>query len=210
MKISRRLLSLLLIMSFIIMLPVQNAQAADEKTKIKKLVKEMQSYEWSIFPVKEKKVVNLTKEEKAKAIAFSLIVKESDGIEKGEFGNYTVFKVSSSSFKKAALNIFGNNLKTSSLPQKDKPDIVTQDAYRLKNGTPVVYYTDGETELSYEVHSTKITKKSKNTYYAVKKIYFGYHGFNIGDPNYKITYTVKKNSKSDYGYVITKMIVEPI
>lgn len=194
----------------LLMVNVISVQAATSISGIKKLVNQMYYYEYSVLPIQKKTNMKLSQQEKAKAVALSLSIKESNGIEKGEFGGYELFKVDTASFKKASLDMFGKKLSISSLPKQTEAGGL-MDAYRLKkDGTPVVYCMNGETECDFVVHSTKITKKSSKTVSVVRNIYFGYWGNNDGHSNYKITYTVQKNSKSDYGFVITKMVVEPL
>lgn len=210
MKRSMRKRVVAALICILLMVNVISVQAATSISGIKKLVNQMYYYEYSILPVQKKTNMKLSRQEKAKAVALSLSIKESNGIEKGEFGGYELFKVDTASFKKASLNMFGKKLSISSLPKQTEAGGL-MGAYRLKkDGTPVVYCMDGETECDFVVHSTKITEKSSKTFSVVRNIYFGYWGNNDGHSNYKITYTVQKNSKSDYGFVITRMVVEPL
>ena len=208
----KNLMKKIFVMVFVCVLVMVNmlpTQAATSKSGIKKLVDQMYNYEYSILPVSQKKVIKLLQKEKAKATALSLEYVESEGVGRDEFGDYVLFKVNTDSFTKASLNLFGKKMSINSLPMKSTQDGIL-DAYRLKDETPVVYFMSGETDCDFVVNNTKIKKKSAKTYSVIKNIYFGYWGNNDGKSNFKITYTVQKNLKSDYGFVITKMVVEPL
>ena len=149
MKRSMKKLVVAAIICILVMVNVVSVQAATSISRIKKLVNQMYYYEYSILPIQKKTNVKLSQQEKAKAAALSLGIKESNGIEKGEFGGYELFKVDTASFKKASLNMFGKKLSISSLPKQTEPGGL-MDAYRLKkDGTPVVYFMDGETECDF-------------------------------------------------------------
>lgn len=208
----KKLMKKLVAMVYVCVLVMVNMipiQAATSNTRIKKLADEMYNYEYSVFPVTKKTVIKLSQKEKAKAVALSLGFSEGEGVERDEFGDYVLFKLNTDSFTKTSLNLFGKKMSIDSLPTQSAENGIL-DAYRLKDGTPVVYRMSGETDCDFVVKNTKIKKKSAKTYSVTRNIYFGYWGNNDGRSNFKITYTVQKNSKSDYGFVITKMVVEPL
>lgn len=83
----------------------------------------------------------------------------------------------------------------------------TIDAFVL-NGEPILYKSEMEGEQSFSVRKVSV-KKADNNYIVKKKIYYGYWGRDDGKTsNYQITYKVRKNKKSRYGYVITAMNVK--
>lgn len=220
--IKKKYLAILCILVLIVtILPAMNsvyAQSSSEK-QIKKLVGQMNGYEQYLVHsqtlTSNKKNVSLTKQNMATAAALSL---STDTLvaygKKGEFGGTVTWKLTNKKLQKTTQNLFGKKLKTSNLRKITNTDdiIYAGDAYRDHKGIPVVYYTDGETESDYVVISISISKiKGKaNTYKAVKNIYCGYWGSNTGKPNYKFTYTVKKNSNSSYGYIISNIAVKQI
>lgn len=188
-------------------------QASTPTSNIKKLVNQMNNYESAILGagnIKSQKTIKLSKANMAKATALSIKVKEENGIEKGEFGDYTTYKITNSQLKKASVNLFGVTLTQKQLSKKRTEGWTLMDAYLLSNGTPVVYYTDAETEIDYIKSGMKIKKIDNKNYNVVQTVYYGYWRYNDGTPNYTISYQVKKNKNSAYGYVITKMVINPL
>lgn len=193
--------------------------AADvKKENIETLVKQMNTFEQHYILVSglntletrniNKKVV-LTKERMAIAAAFTIKISEKNAVEKGEFGQDVTFCISKKKLKKASGDLFGKSISDGALPKEDARRTNVADAYLWKNKTPVVYYTDGETELDYAVRNISI-KQNKTKILAVKDIYLGYWGNNNGQSNYRITYQVQKNKKSKYGYVIKTMKIKKL
>ena len=207
-ELSKVFIMICLMMVFTVGVHPINANAASATTKIKKLVKQMQTYECSVlYNSTKSRTIKLTNKEMAKAAALSINIKQSNRINMSE--EYAVYKVSKSKVKKKSKNLFGKQVSTSSLPKKKMSQYDIIGAIRTQNGTPAVYFYQNETETDYVVISTSVRKKS-SSYQVVKKVYFGYWGANRGKANYKIVYTVKKSKKSSYGYVIKKMKIKKI
>ena len=84
------------------------------------------------------------------------------------------------------------------------------DVYRTDEGKVMFYIWEGETETDFETIKQSITKDGKG-YKVVRDVYHGYWGWNDHKTaNYRITYSISKNSASSYGYVITGMKIEGI
>lgn len=188
-------------------------RAAGAPARIKKLVGQMSSYELSYITfhnISSKKTVKLTEAQKARAAALSLPVSKLKPLKKGEFGYYVMWNLPKSKLRTASVNLFGKSVSISKLRKNPKQSDIcyTGDAYRTKKGVPVVYYTDGETEMDYQVTKTSVSRKKGKSYKVTKYVYCGYWGNNRGKPNYKIVYTVAANKKSQYGYVIKSMAIQ--
>lgn len=187
----------------------QDIYATSKITPIKKMVREMEMFERATLSNDERGTIKLNKNNKAKAAALSIDVDLEDGVAVGEFGGYTTFKITNKQIQKASQNLFGTVINKRNLLTQSSSN-GTYDAYRQKDGTPVVYRTDAETEIDYQTIKTAINKKQKGKYQVVKKVYYGYWGWNKGQANYKIIYEVKKNKNSSFGYVIKKMKIKEI
>lgn len=184
--------------------------SAAKNDNIKQLVKQLNVYESSYITANSitgNKKIKLTDKEMTRAAALSISVNKLKPCKKGEFGEYVTFKLKNELLKKASVNIFGKKISTSKLPKKHSKKWIMSDAYRNKNNA-FVYYTDGETETDYTIKKISIKKQNADSYKVEKKFYFGYWGTNNGQPNYKITYNIKANKKSDYGYVIKKIVLK--
>ena len=203
-KITGALLTVAILIVYCVVTP-QNVQAKTNESQIKKLVNQMETYEYEVLSEGKTKV-KLTKTEMAKAAAFSIKLTEKDHIKVAESGEDDIYKITNKKLKKAGKNLFGITLSGKNLPQKHKSGCIS-DAYRKADGTSVVSFANIETELDYVVHSTKVTKKSANKYQVKKKVFMGYWGNNNGQSNYTIVYEVKKCPKSTYGFKITNMRV---
>jgi cell division protein FtsB len=182
-------------------------------SQIKKLTNQMDNYEYYILfknPNLKTKSVKLTKAQKAIAAALTIKVSDQNAVGTGEFGLNAYFKITNSKLKSKSKNLFGTSIGVSSLRKNPSENAICSalDAYRMADGTPIVYYTDGETETSYSVRKTTVKKKSAGSYTVTKMVYFGYWGNDQGQSNYKVTYHVTKNSKSTYGYVIQSMSIK--
>ena len=200
-KITGALLTVAILIVCCVVTP-QNVQAKTNESQIKKLVNQMETYEYEVLSEGKTKV-KLTKTEMAKAAALSIELNEKNHIKVAEFGEDDIYKISNKKLKAAGKNLFGTTISNKNLPTTFKDSLF--DAYRKKNGTAVVSIANTEIEMDYVVHSIKITKKSGNTYQVKKNAYYGYWGSNNGQSNYRIIYQVKPSSKSVYGYKITKM-----
>lgn len=205
-KIISGILTVALFLSCFVVSP-QNVQAKTATDQIRKLINQMENYEYKLLSSGTKDVT-LTKTEKAKAAALSIKRTEKNHIKVAEFGENDIYKIANKKLKTAGKNLFGTTVSAKNLPKKGNGDGI-YDAYR-KGSMPVVSVANIETESDYVVHSTDITRKSANTYQVKKDLYYGYWGSNQGQSNYEITYQVKKSSKSTYGYVITNMKITSI
>ncbi len=213
----KRIFSLLLVLVFALSLMTpQSAQAASAKTKIKKLVANMSTYEYvMLFDLGSKKdgekyEVVLTDREMARAAAFTAPL--NDDTYAGEFGDLGweyIYNVSTSRIKKMSRKMFGKAVSYKKLPKgsaEDHDGFI--DVYRNADGKPELYLWDGETETDFETIKQTI-KKDGNGYLVTRDIYYGYWGWNDHKTaNYRITYKVTKNKASSYGYVITGMTIE--
>jgi hypothetical protein len=176
----------------------------------------MESYEEYLLYArtftKKATTIKLTNTQKTIAAALAINVSDEDAVGQGEFGWNVYFKITDSQLKKNSKNLFGKALGVKNLRNNPSDDeIGAMDAYRRADGTPVVYYTDAETECDYAVRKTTVKKNADGSYTLTKKLYFGYWGNNDGkSSNYKVTYRVVKNSSSKYGYVIKSMTVKKI
>lgn len=143
--------------------PIQiEAAQGINKESAKKIVEQMENYESYILSkyngISAKKTIKMTNNQKAVASALCIKVTNTDGLKKSEFGNYEVFKISNNKLKKKTKILFGKSIDKKALKiQADGKYIY--DAYRLKDGTPVVFYMDGETETDYVKHTLKVKKK---------------------------------------------------
>lgn len=199
-------------MSAVIVIASCKPVSAAKNDNIKQLVKQLDEYESSYImanKITENKKIKLTDKEMARAAALSISVNKLKPSKKGEFGGYVTFKLKNELLKNASVNIFGKKISTSKLPKKHSEKWSISDAYRNKNNA-FVYYTDAETEMDYAVKKISIKKQNADSYKVEKKFYFGYWGSNNGQPNYKITYNIKANKKSDYGYVVKKIVLKKI
>ncbi len=205
-------LILTFILTLCIAVPVP-AEAASAKTRIKKLVANMSSFEYSLISELELSVgegyeIYLDDEHIAWASALALDLGKAKVYEYDEDGFYTIYSVSSSKIKKMSKKLFGKAVSGKKL-SKDK-GVGFLYAYRNSKGQPLVYCWEGETETDYDVRSTIITKNVKE-YTLVRNLYYGYWGNNDkSTSNYFVTYKVAKNDASSYGYVITSMIIKRI
>ena len=86
-----------------------------------------------------------------------------------------------------------------------------EDAYTSDEFGPVVRFENYETETGIYERAFSVKKKGK-TYTATKKVFFGYWGQGeAGEKaNFQITYTFKKSSKSDFGFILTGMRIKRI
>ena len=199
-------------MSAVIVIASCKPVSAAKNDNIKQLVKQLNVYESGYITANSitgNKKIKLTDKEMARAASLSISINKLKSCKKGEFGGYVTFKLKNELLKNASANIFGKKISTSKLPKKHSKNWYISDAYRNKNNA-FVYYTDGETETDYAIKKISIKKQNADSYKVEKKFYFGYWGSNNGQPNYKITYNIKANKKSDYGYVVKKIVLKKI
>lgn len=201
----KKLKTLIFILTACLLIPAMGVQAKSPDKQIKKLVNKMSHYEeYLLFNNPKSRTVKLTRAQKAKAASFSLnssqLYRSTD--------EYSMYSIRSSKLKKAGINMFGKALTVKMLPKiKSSTYVKIMDAARLSNKKGVTLYTNYETETALITLKTNIQKKSSKIYQVTKKVYWGHWSGNFGD-NYNIIYTVKKNSKSAYGYVISKMKIK--
>lgn len=183
----------------------QTICASVKTNQIKKLIRKMDNYEYSVMEQSKSQKINLTKEQMAVAAALTIKVSEKNGVDKDEFfGDYCTYKLSNKKLQSVSRNMFGVKLYVNNLKVKKESDKLA-DAYCKSDGTPVIFWFNAEIDAVYEVHKIKIDKISSSKYEINKNVYYGHWGDNKGQSNYTIKYKVRKNSKSSYGYVITSM-----
>ncbi len=198
----------------IAMIAPVGAEAATAKAKVKKLVKNMSSYEYTVLfgsglETGEKKDIKLNARAKAIAATLAANLKNAVVEESEEF--YTTYFIKSSTVKKMSKKLFGKAVSDKKLPVMKSEDVRGfLSAYRTEKGRAVVYCWEYETETDHEVISTKIAKKGSG-FVVTRNVYYGYWGGNDHKTaNYSVTYTVEKNAKSSFGYAITGMSIEKI
>lgn len=194
-----------------------SANAASQKTKnIKKLVSQMNAYEANVLfdsgmDVGDSSEVKLNSRAKMIAAAFSPSVKVLDTIQYGDeettpwFDIYYESILSEKNIKTAAKNMFGKSYDKSVYPKYTGNEMSWVGMIFNHDGKIVTLWSDIEDENLFEVR--KVSVKGNTV---VKDVYSGYWGCGMDgvSSNYRITYTVKKNSKSKYGYVISSMKIE--
>ena len=175
---------------------------------VKKLTGRMVGFELSVlssdYTFSSEQTIALNRDNKARAAALTLRVKDENGVTRGVFGNYETFRIPDRGVKKASKNLFGCAASKNNLTKGRSSSIL--DAYKLKDGTPVVYYMDGGSEADYTVRKVQVKKQGEH-YVVTKDVFYGYWRNNNGSTNYRISYLVKPDSDSKYGYTITSMKV---
>ena len=192
-------------------------RAASAKTKVRKMVSYMQTYEWMmLFDLGladgEGYEIVLDNAQMAQAAALTVNLSNADIIEcDDEFGFWSVYSVPSSRVKKMSQKLFGKAVSYKKLSKEKMEDIGGFiRAYRNDEGKPVIYCWEGETETDYEIMKQSVGKSGAG-YKVVKDLYYGYWGMNDHKTaNYRITYRVEKNEVSSYGFAITKMKIEKL
>lgn len=190
-----------------------NVYASTSSSKIKKLVKAISPYEKEVLAEMDMNTarvqkIKLTKKEMAQASAFSLNSTRLRGIRKDEFGNFDTFSVELSPLKNAAKDLFGLSIKSSYFPKQDKQKRLFYDAYR-KGKRIFLYANSYENESLATVVKQELSGKGKE--YTVKRyLYSGYWGYYTGSANRLVIYTLKKSSKSSFGYIIKSMSFQVI
>lgn len=194
-----------------------SAEAASAKTKIKKLVANMSTYEYVMLfdtglSEGESYEVVLSDTEKAVAAAFTTPLNEDTYVgEVGDLGWQYLYSVSNKRIKSMSKKMFGKAVSYKKIPKGSFEDTsFFLDVYRTDEGKVMLYIWEGETETDFETRKQTIVKDGKG-YKVVRDVYHGYWGWNDGKTaNYRITYKVEKNPASSYGYVITGMKLESI
>ena len=193
-----------------------DTHAAYGKTKVLKLTSYMSTYEYMMLDtldmttVGESYEVILDDVQKAQAAALGLPLTDEQITGSDEEGFWSIYAVSSKKIKKLTKKLFGKAVSAKKLPKESDDNRGFIYAYRDKNGDPMIYCWEGETELDFETIE-KTVKKSKPGYTMIKDVYFGYWGLNDHETaNYRITCKVEKNAASSIGYVITGMTIERI
>ncbi|MBO4414979.1 MAG: hypothetical protein J5824_03235 [Lachnospiraceae bacterium] len=217
-KTAGRFLSLLLTAAVLVSFTLPKpAEAASVKTKIKKLIENMRSYEWVMLfdtglSVGEGYEVVLSDTEKATAAAYTVPFNEKtfDSVV-GDLGWEYLYNVSNKRIKSMSKKLFGKAVSYKKIPKGSYEDVTGfMGVYRSDADKVMLYVWDGETETDTETIKLSI-KKSGKGYAAVKELYHGYWGWNDHKTaNYRVTYKIEKNSASSYGYVITGMTIECI
>ncbi|MCR5324292.1 MAG: hypothetical protein K6E85_13625 [Lachnospiraceae bacterium] len=195
----------------------QQVEAASAKTKIKKLIANMSTYEYVLLfdtglKVGEGYEVVLSDTEKATAAALTVPLNEETYVcDVGDLGWEYLYSVSNKRIKSMSKKLFGKAVSYKKIPKGTWEDVHGfLGVYRDDTGKVLFYLWDGETETDSETINMSI-KKSGKGYKVVKNVYHGYWGWNDHKTaNYRITYMVGKNSASSYGYVITGMTIECI
>ena len=229
----KRFLGLLLAVIVIVAsLVPTDVQAASYKTKIKKLVANMESYEWMILTsfrdeydlVDGKLVINFSDTEIAQAAAAAGFKYDEDKIlrTEEEMGMWSEIEIPTSVIKSYSKKLFGKKVSYKKLPKQTAEDVKGfLEAYRNENGKAAMYCWEYETETDFVVQKVSV-KKNGDTYTCTKDIFCGYWGFYMTynendhaerDENavtHRITYTIEKKKGSAYGYVITEMLIESV
>ena len=187
------------------------AQAASAKTNVKKVVRQMEKFEYYLLAAKgaygKNTKIKLTGRIKAKAATLSVKTKKSDQIYEGIPQGYAAYRLSGKKVKRVGQDLFGKPVLVSDLPQKMKNNFVD---VCLKSGKPVVYYLDRGMDTDMVNKKLTIKRRGSGKYTVKHDVYFGYWGFSGGKANYRIIYSLKKNIASKYGYVITSMSIKPL
>lgn len=121
---------------------------------------------------------------------------------------YIIYKLSSAKLKKRCKNLFGKTVSVSKLRKKRRQ----QDTWSLyqKSGMPYLYCvtTENDTDL---VRKSLSVKKNGSSYTVTEKMYLGHWGMSdTADPNYAITFQMKKSAVSSFGYVVKGKRVKQI
>lgn len=187
--------------------------ASKKENNIKKLVSQMGGLEYKLlledsFEVGESRKIKLTNAVKAQAAILAPKNKVVEEIVVGDedewYNMYEKDVFSEKTMKKKAKNMFGKSLGAKYLPKFDPENPLSDIGYN-DNGKPVICYDYMERDLDYKVRKVIV---SGSTVY--EDVFYGYWGYSANNElaNFRITYTVKKNSKSAYGYVISSMKIE--
>lgn len=193
-----------------------NANAATKRVKnIKKLVSQMDGFEYKVlsdiqFDIKTGDVrkikLNAANKVFAASMALDTKILKTTTVENDEeyWESYEEDVISTKSMKQSQLDMFGNKYGVKYLQDMPSENIISGNVYK-RDGRPVIRYAIYiDFEYSLAVRNTTV---DGNKVY--KDIYYGYWGCDDDkSSNFRITYTVKKNSVSKYGYVITGMKVE--
>ncbi|MBP5166632.1 MAG: hypothetical protein ILP09_05160 [Oscillospiraceae bacterium] len=189
-------------------------QAASAKTRVKRLVANMSSYEFYLImdmglrPDEGYEIV-LDAEHKAQAAALAVSLAKAPVVESDENGLWSVYGITSSQMKKMTKKLFGKAVSYKKLP-KSSPDKISDFLFAFRNskGKPMIYCWEAETETDFVNRSVTISK-SGNGYIVTKMIYCGYWGGNDGrTSNYVVTYKTAKSKTSAYGFEINYMHVK--
>ena len=182
------------------------AKAETKRVKnIKALVANMEGYERELLigidlEIGENRKLSLKATTKAKAAVLAPANKINKVTAIDDF--YERWTMDLKTARKVSTNLFGKAYTVKYLPKEPLANDITQ--VYTKNNKIYKKVFLMETDTDFEVRSVKV---SKNT--VTRDIFCGYWGCNDGtSANFRITYTVKKNAASDYGYVISAMKVE--
>ena len=115
------------------------------------------------------------------------------------YGEITYYAINKSALKSESMKLFGKKMKTSYLTSDSYS---VWDAYNDPEHGPVIYDYVVETDTDLNVKSVSYSKSGKK-YTITKQAYFGHWSGSEGPANIEITYTCKKSSKSELGYIIT-------
>lgn len=197
-----------------------SAKKSSYKTDIKDLAVQMNDFESSHLQFLRNKIaldqtalgkdstlnVKFTKEIMTKASALSLERIDDKLVYYGgnDFMEMLKYGIDAKELKTAGKNLFGKSLKAGYLKSKTGAML---DAYNDEMYGPVVYQEFGENNVEYKVNNVSV-KKSGKKYSVTKQAFFGWQGENNGSSNVEIIYTVKKSSKSKFGYIITGMKIK--
>lgn len=113
--------------------------------------------------------------------------------------NVDYYSINADNLKKEGVNLFGKELKTSFLSEDW---YLYKDAYIDSEFGPVICSNYEYNTYDLLVKSVKEKKKGKS-HTITKKIYFGSPDGKNKSSNAEIIYTIEKNSKSEFGYIIT-------
>jgi hypothetical protein len=188
------------------------------ETPIKQIIEEIGCFEWEALWRFQMDYYDLdeiaygsSKEWMAEVAALSIPFVEGDLIRTDDYGyGFTdYYAINEKTLKKQASKIFGKKITCNNLWFGERGSM--SEAYITNDDGAIAKFECYETETGLYERDFSIKKKGK-TYTVTKKVFFGYWGQGeAGEKaNYQITYTFKKSTKSDYGFILTGMRIKRI
>ena len=196
--------------------------AAEDKssyeTPIKQMIEDIGCYEWEVLARMEmfyndidEVAYSSSNEWKSEVAALSIQFVEGELLRTDDYGyGWTdYYQINEKKYKKTCKNIFGKVISLNNLRFGEKGTM--DEAYITNDDGAIVKFENYETETGIYERDLSIKKKGK-TYTVTKKVFFGYWGEGEmgAEANFQITYTFKKSTKSDYGFVLTGMRIKRI
>ena len=196
--------------------------AAEDKssyeTPIKQMIEDIGGYEWEALARMEMRYNDMDEvyfassgEWKAEVASIAIQFVEGELIRTDDYGyGWTdYYSISEKKYKKTCKNIFGKVISLNNLRFGELGTMT--EAYITNDDGAIVKFENYETETGIYERDLSIKKKGK-TYTVTKKVFFGYWGEGEmgAEANFQITYTFKKSTKSDYGFILTGMRIKRI